>query len=121
VTVNLRVTLLAVKDNAPPPQYFPAPAGKRWVRARFRLKSRSPSNFNQSTGDFKLVGGDGARYFSDGAAFEPSLGNGGVDLSQGDVVAGYLGFIVPKKAILKEIRLNATSGGAPLESALPQR
>jgi hypothetical protein len=121
VTVNVRVTLLAVKDNAPSPQYFPPDAGKRWVRARFRLKSRSPSNFSQSTGDFKLVGGDGARYLSDGAAFEPSLGNGGVDLSQGDIVTGYLGFMVPKKAKLKEIRLNIASGGAPLEWTLPSR
>lgn len=119
VTVNVRVTLLAVKDDASSPQYFPADAGKRWVRARFRLKSRSPSNFNQSTGDFKLVGGDGARYLADGAAFEPSLGNGGVDLSQGDVVTGYLGFMVPKKAKLHEIRLNPVSGGAPLQWTLP--
>jgi hypothetical protein len=73
-------------------------------------------SFSQSTGDFKLVDSAGQRYTADGSAFQPSLGNGGVDLSEGDTVLGYLGFKVPTRAKIRTVRLDPTfSSDPPLE------
>lgn len=116
VNVNLRVTVMAVKDNVPAPEFFEPGAGKRWVRVRVRIRSRGKESFSQSTDDFKLIDASGQRYSSDGAAFQPSLGNGGVSLSEGDVVVGYLGFKVPRRAQVKAIRLSSTFvSRSPLE------
>lgn len=116
VNVNLRVTVLSVKDNAPAPEFSEAGAGKRWVRVRIRIRSRGKESFSQSTEDFKLVDAAGQRYTADGSAFQPTLGNGGVDLSEGDKVLGYLGFKVPTQAKIMTIRLDRTfSSDPPLE------
>ena len=116
VTVDLRITPLSVTDPARPPRFFAAGNRQRWVRIRLKLHSRSASHFNQSTDGFKLVDNHSQRYTADGAAFQPSLGNGGVDLSRGDTVEGYLGFKVPRTATMKVLRTAPTfSGGAPLE------
>ena len=112
VTVDVRVTLLAVRKPSPSsqiPTRCPESAG--FVRASGR--EPQPVQLQPEHRRLQLVGDDGARYPSNGAAFEPSLGNGGVDLSQGEVVTGYLaGFMVPKKAKLREIWLNVASGRA---------
>lgn len=115
VTVDVRATVLGVKDPAPPPPYNTAGAGKRWVRVNFKLHSRSTSHFTQSTDDIQLIDTQGRRYHADGSAYEPSLGNGGADLSQGDTVVGFEGYAVPRHAKLKAVRLSTAGGtGAPL-------
>ena len=116
VNVDLRVTVVSVKDNVAAPEFSPAGRGQRWVRARVRIRSRGKESFSQSTDDFKLVDATGQRYTAVGSAFQPTLGNGGVDLSQGDTVLGYLGFKVPSKARIRTIRLDPTfSSGSPPE------
>jgi hypothetical protein len=115
VDVNLRITVLSVRSHVQGPPYYPIKSNERWVRARIRIKSRTKQTFSQSTDDFKLIDATGQRYSSDGGAFQPSLGNGGVSLSKGETVVGYLGFKVLKTAKVQAIRIAPLSGGDPLQ------
>lgn len=111
---HVTVRLVSVKDPAPSPPYNSPGPGKRWVRAKLRLHSTGKDTFNFSTQDIKLITCDGARY-EPWNAFEPALGNGGVDLSEGDTVVGYLGYKVQKNRKACEIRLVDPFDGAPIK------
>lgn len=116
VNVKLEATVLQVKTNVKPDSpYTPTGPGNKWVRVKIRLHSLSDADYSQSTSDFKLVDTAGHRYDPDGSVFQPSLGNGGVSLAQGDKVLGYQGYQVPKGAAVKAVRLQPVGGiGAPI-------
>lgn len=118
VTVDAVLTVLSVKDRARPNVSKHLLAGierrgRRWVRVRVRVKSDGRDSFDLSTSDFKLVDSNGQRYEPDFQAFEPALGQGTLNLSQGDRATGYIGFQVPDKAVVSEVRLAPIGGGEP--------
>ena len=113
VTVKLRVALVGVEENVTTEPYSTIGIEKknhRWIRAKFRLKSLGRDPFTQSTSDFYATDQAGHRYESNGFVFEPSLGNGGVNLAAGDSVVGFLGYQLPDGSSLKDIRLVPVGG-----------
>lgn len=115
----VEITVLSVKDPARPnanPYVVKnvEKARHRFVRTRIRLKSLGKESFGFSTYDFKAVDEQGQRYDPDSQVFEPALGNGSVDLTNGDKATGYLGFQLPDKAKLTEIRFSGASSDDPI-------
>jgi hypothetical protein len=124
VDVRLRATLLSVAARPKAPQFLAPENGKRWVRARIRLRHQGDDDISLSDQDLVLIDAEGQRYLSDSYAWKPSLGEGLTSFSPGDTITGYISYQVPRNAKLRELRLKSPisgTGATPIRWQLTDR
>ena len=79
----------------------------------FGSSQRVVTRSTLSTSYFRLVDSNGQRYMPDFQAFEPALGEGSLNLSEGDTATGYIGFQVPDAVEASEVRFRASEAASP--------
>jgi hypothetical protein len=111
--LQMRVTLVEVRNDAEGDEFFGPERGNRFFAVRLRLTNVGSRNYNDSPSNgASVIDRQDQEYTGDVFdAVEPALGS--PTIRQGDSRQGWITFQVPKRAKLRTFQLTLDSGFGP--------